>query len=245
VRELYPQGVFTYLREVGALTSRTVVAHGVWLNASDIAELSRAEAIVVRNPGCNLRMRNGIAPLAELLEHGVRVAVGTDNVSASDDEDLLAELRLADQLARAPDWNGPPPPNAAQLLAMATKHGTMAGQFHPEVGALAEGRRADIFAFSLDRVRRPFLDPDFPILRAFLTRASGADVRMTIVDGRILYENGTLLSGGVEALGRSAAASAEADRKMADPGRAPLTHELEEHMRSHYRGLADGRKPVS
>src|SRR5690606_25796288 len=98
-RELYPGGVFQHLESLGAMTQRTVVAHGVWAEERDMDVLARTGATVVRNPGCNLRMRNGIAPMALYLHKGVRLAIGTDNCSLDDDEDLLAELRLAGVLA--------------------------------------------------------------------------------------------------------------------------------------------------
>ena len=51
-------------------------------------------------------------------------------------------------------------------------------------------RRADIVAFSLERTRQPYLDPDMPIMDAFLARGMGEDTEMTMVDGRVLYLNG-------------------------------------------------------
>lgn len=134
--ELFPHGVFAYLERLGAMNSQTVIAHGVWVDDADMEVIARAGATVVRNPGCNIRMRNGIAPMARYLKHGVRLAIGTDNVSMDDDEDLLQELRLAGNLGREPDWNGSPPPSIDDLLSMATTNGAVAAQFAPDVGTL-------------------------------------------------------------------------------------------------------------
>src|SRR5262249_56918152 len=138
--------------------ARTVVAHGVWADEKDIEALARTRATVVRNPGCNIRLRNGIAPLARYLKHGVRVAIGTDNCALDDDENLLAELRLAGHLAREPDWNGLPPPGVDDLLAMATVNGAVAAQFADEIGVLEPGKRADLAAFCLQHTPAPYLD---------------------------------------------------------------------------------------
>lgn len=234
-RELYPGGVFAHLERLGAMTRRTVIAHGVWVDDADIAVLARTGATVVRNPGCNIRMRNGIAPLARYLQHGVRVAIGTDNCSMGDDEDLIAELRLAGNLAREPDWNGPPPPGTDDLLAMATANGAVAAQFGDAIGRLEPGYRADLAVFSLARTRRPYLDSEMPLLEAFLARAHGADARLTMVDGRILYQDGRYTDGSLEELEAAAAAAACAGRHPSDPANAERTRRLRGHLCEHYR----------
>ena len=181
--ELFPEGVFQYLKNLGALNERTVLAHAVWVSDQDIELLAESGVSVVRNPGCNIRMRNGIAPLAKYLAAGVPVAIGTDNCSMQDDEDLLSELRLAGNLGREPDWNGPPPPSVDDMVRMATTFGAKAAQFEGVIGALDEGMRADIAVFSLARTRQPYLDTDMPIMEAFLARGAGSDTVMTMVDG--------------------------------------------------------------
>jgi len=235
--ELYPDGVFAHLESLGAMTPRTVVAHGVWVDDADMDVLARTGATVVRNAGGNIRMRNGIAPLARYLQRGVRVAVGTDNCAMTDDEDLLAELRLAGNLAREPNWNGPPPPGVDELLAMATVNGAIAAQFSDEVGTLESGKRADIVAFSLNRTRQPYLDEDMPLLEAFLARAQGCDVVMTMVDGRILYKDGRYTDLSIEALEADAAAVARAARRPDDSANTARTGRYRIHLCDHYRKL--------
>lgn len=239
-RELFPEGVFTYLDRLGAMTPRTVIAHGVWADAADMAVLARTDATVVRNPGCNLRMRNGIAPLARYLQQGVRVAVGTDNCAMDDDEDLLAELRLAGTLAREPDWNGPPPPTVDDLLAMATVNGAVAAQFGGEIGVLEPGKRADIVAFSLKRTRQPYLDPDMSVLEAFLARGGGADTVMTMVEGRVLYRDGRYADPSLERLEADAAAAAQAARLPTDPANPERTRRYRARLREHFCKLTAG-----
>lgn len=232
--ELYPDGVFHHLAELGAMTPRTVVAHGVWVKDADMEILARTGATVVRNPGCNLRLRNGIAPVGQYLEHGVRLAVGTDNTALADDEDLLRELRLAALLAREPDWSGRPSPNAATLLTMVTVNGAVAAQTSPDVGTLEPGRKADLVALSLDRVRRPYLDPDTPILDAVLARAQGSDVRLTMVDGCVVYRDGRHSLFDIEDVEHAAAAAAGEARRPADPENVGRTRALRDHLVQHY-----------
>lgn len=237
-RELYPGGVFQHLARLGALGPRTVIAHGVWVEDRDMEALARADATAVRNPGCNIRMRNGIAPLADYLRHGVRVAIGTDNCAMNDDEDLLSELRLAGSLARTPEWNGPPPPSTDALLAMATVNGAVAAQFAGEIGRLSPGLRADLAVFSLTRLHNPYLAPDMPVLDAFLARGLGQDTQMTMVDGRILYSEGRYTDLKLEALEEAAAEAARAAFSPTDSADPARTAELRSCMGAHYRGLA-------
>jgi 5-methylthioadenosine/S-adenosylhomocysteine deaminase len=237
-KELYPQGVFAFLEQAGAMTERSVIAHGVWVDDADMEIIARTGATVVRNASSNLRLRNGIAPLARYLQRGVRVAVGTDNTALTDDEDLLQELRLAANLAREPDWNGPPPPTVDQLLAMATVNGAIAAQFAPEVGTLAPGMRADLIAVSLDRVRLSYLDADMPLLEALLARVRGGDVRLTMIDGEILYRDGRLTNGDIEEIESAAAATAQAARLPHDSKAREHSLTLREHLCCHYQSVS-------
>ncbi len=244
--ELFPGGVFNHLSDLGVMTSRTVVAHGVWVDPAEIEVLAASDATVVHNPGCNLRMRNGIAPLAAYLKGGVRLAVGTDNCALDDEEDLLAELRLAANLARVPEWRGAEPPGSDVLLAMATHNGAVAAQFGAETGMLEAGRRADIAVFSLERTSSPYLDPDVPVVDAFLARANGRDAVMTMVDGTIRYCNGSYPGLSVDALQVQAADAARSARRPADiadiPHAAGYRHALGEHYRQLARARAGDRE---
>jgi cytosine/adenosine deaminase-related metal-dependent hydrolase len=242
--ELYPDGVFRHLERLGAMTPRTVVAHGVWVDDQDMAVLERSRCTIVRNPGCNIRMRNGIAPLARYLAHGIRVAIGTDNCTMTDDEDLLAELRLAGHLAREPDWNGPPPPGVDDLLAMATVNGAIAAQFGDEIGVLEPGKRADIAAFSLRHTREPYLDADMPLLEAFLARARGSDTRLTMVEGRILYEDGRFADASLIEAEGIAAEAARAARLPPDPADRERASRFQRHLCNHYRAVTAQAVPA-
>ena len=102
---------------------------------------------------------------------------------------MLKELRLAALLARTPDWHGDPPPSAADLVAMLTVNGAIAAQIAPDVGTIAPGNTADLVAISLERVRKPSLDADMPLVDAF-PHATGLDIRMTMVDGRVIFRDG-------------------------------------------------------
>jgi len=232
--QLFPEGVFAHLERLGAMNKRTVVAHGVWVSDRDIDVIARADATVVRNAGCNLRLRNGIAPLTRYLARGARVAIGTDNASLADDEDLLRELRLAALLARAPSWQGDAPPSASDLLAMATVNGAVAAQVGDDTGTLRSGQKADLIALGLERTRAPYLDSDMSLVDAMLARASGADIRLTMVDGCVVYSDGLHTRLDRSALFDQVAAAAVAARLPAATQNRDLARQLKAHLSSHY-----------
>jgi len=234
-RELYPEGTFERLRRLGAMTERSVIAHGVWLEEDDIRILAETGATVVRNPGSNLRLRNGIAPLAELLAAGVRVAIGTDNAPVNDDEDILGELRVADQLARIPAWDGLPPPSDVQLLQMLTVNGAFAAGFGGSSGTIEPGMAADMVAVGLDRLRDPWLDPDMSLKRAVLARASDRDVRMTMVGGKVVFMDGAYPGLDIAEIKQAASRAASVARLPADPGNVARTRLLRAELARHYR----------
>jgi len=236
-RALYPDGAMRHLERLGALGPRTVFAHGVYADGRDLEAIARHGAVMVRNPGSNLRVRNGIAPLAMWLEHGVKVAIGTDNTALADDEDLLRELRLADLLARTADWDGPSLPTAGDLLAMLTVNGAAAAQVADETGTLRVGAMADLVAIDLGRAREPYLSPQMPLLDAMLARGCGADVRLTMVDGRILYRDGELPHLDRHALAAQAADAARRAEAPLEADDRARTDALRERLVAHYAGL--------
>lgn len=154
----------------------------------------------------------------------------------ADDEDVLKELRLAALLARTPDWHGDPPPDAAQLMAMLTINGAVAAQIAPDVGTVAAGKKADLVAIDLEHVRRPYLDADMPIADAFLARATARDVRMTMVEGRIVFREGKLQKLDRSAIEQEAADAASTARLPRDIANRDRARALRGHLLAHYAG---------
>jgi cytosine/adenosine deaminase-related metal-dependent hydrolase len=168
-----PPGVspVRYVAGSDALGPDTLVVHAVQVNSDDIATLAGSEAPVAHCPRSNLRLRCGIAPVAELRAAGITVGLGTDSLASNDSLDMFAEMRTALQLsrehalhdarsaarARAGGANGPTPtaelrlaaPNHADVLRMATLEGARALGWDHLVGSLEAGKRADIIALRL------------------------------------------------------------------------------------------------
>lgn len=91
----FPGGVIDHLDRIGFLSPRLAVAHGVQLKRDECERLAERGVILVSNPSANLRLRSGIAPLADFAAAGLGFAIGLDGTGFDDDQDLWREMRLA------------------------------------------------------------------------------------------------------------------------------------------------------
>ncbi len=172
-----------------------VAAHCVFLTAEDCRILAEHGATAVHNPISNLKLGSGIMPLRTMLRAGVNVALGTDGAASNNRLDLLRELQTALLLAKG-TTHRPDGVRAADALALATEAGARA-QGRTDVGRLTVGCRADLALFDLTGLcHQPVIDPVTTLAYA----ASAHDVCLTMVDGRILYENGEFTTLDVEKL---------------------------------------------
>ncbi|HVT41969.1 MAG TPA: amidohydrolase [Acidimicrobiales bacterium] len=156
VRDRYGMSAPALLASQGVLEGRVLAAHAVWLDEADRALLAAHDVAVAHCPGSNGKLGSGIAPLADLLERGVRVGLGTDGPASNDDLHLWDEMRLAPLLARATAAD-PDAVSSATALRLATRGGAEA--LGLPVGALEVGRPADIVRLRTDDARfTPSLD---------------------------------------------------------------------------------------
>lgn len=230
---LFPESTASWLAAQGALGPNVTLAHGVYLTPADIETIARAGARIVHNPGSNLRLHNGAAPLPDFVAAGIEVGLGTDNTALADDEDLLGEMRLAGALARATRGEPRHDVGPATLLRIATEWGARSA-FLADVGTIAVGMRADLVAIDLARTTQPMFDPDQTLINALTARARGADVCFTMVDGVILYEAGRHTRLDPQAAIEAAVAGARAARLSPRPGAAEATRPLREAIREAY-----------
>jgi cytosine/adenosine deaminase-related metal-dependent hydrolase len=239
----YPRGVLAQLARLGVLSPGSSLAHCVYVSKDDIAVAADCGVAVAVNPGSNLRLRNGVAPVRDLLRSGIPVGIGSDNRALEEGEDLFKELRLMGAVTRGSTWDGGTPLQPLELLHIATHNGAQVVGGGGDVGAIRAGQRADLIAVDLRRTRGAYLDPNVPIAEAVLARAEGRDVRLTMVDGRILYRDGRVLSLDedtlCECVRRTAAQSREAGNAAAGADREALRAEFI----AYYRRLTAAADP--
>jgi 5-methylthioadenosine/S-adenosylhomocysteine deaminase len=168
------------IERLGLLSPDFVGAHGVHVNAEDIARLAKNAANIVHCPSSNLKLASGIAPITAMSNAGVNVALGTDGAASNNRLDLFEEMRLAALLAKVQASDASAFPADAAFRA-ATISGARALGLQDVIGSLEVGKQADVIAISLDGVHmQPMFDP----ISHLVYTASRADVTHAWVGGR-------------------------------------------------------------
>lgn len=174
-----------HLYDLGLFDLRTIAAHCVWVTSDDIALLRENNVTIAHNPGSNLKLASGIAPIPEAIKEGVNVILGTDGASSNNNLNLFEEINLAALIHKGVKQD-PLLINAKEALKMATVNGGIA-LGRNDLGSIKPGNKADLILLNLDKPHfNPLNKPD----SALAYSAQASDVCLTMVDGRILYENG-------------------------------------------------------
>jgi 5-methylthioadenosine/S-adenosylhomocysteine deaminase len=176
-----------YFAAHGVLSRHFVGAHGVWLDDDELKLMASADAALVHCPGSNLKLGSGLADVRAWRQAGVRCGLGSDGAACNNRLDTFAELGLAAGIARVKHRDDPLP--ARDIVALATCDGAAALGLGDVVGSLEPGKRADIAVVDVAQAHHaPFAERDPYTTLVHAARAS--DVRLTMVDGRVLYANG-------------------------------------------------------
>jgi 5-methylthioadenosine/S-adenosylhomocysteine deaminase len=150
VMERYGMGAPAHLARLGLFDGRVLAAHCVWLDETEMDLMAEHDVSVAHCPGSNGKLGAGMAKLARLRAHGLRVGLGTDGPASNDDLHLWDEMRLAALLARATATD-PGALSSAAALRLATRGGAEA--LGLPVGALEVGRPADMIRVNTDDAR--------------------------------------------------------------------------------------------
>jgi 5-methylthioadenosine/S-adenosylhomocysteine deaminase len=188
---LYGGSLVRRVRDLGALDERTVVVHAVWVDDQDISDLAEASCTVVHSPSGNLRCGSGIMPYRDLVQAGVHVALCTDEATVEDTCSLWSVGRLAAQVHKiaGPDYGAWP--TAEEILRAMTEGGARAMGLSGEIGVLREGVRADIVLVDLSTSTYV---PMVNLPRHLVYGEDGRGIRMVIVDGEVVVEDGRVLT---------------------------------------------------
>ena len=164
--------------------------HCVWMSDGDIELFARKKLWAVTNPGSNAKLASGIAPLDRLAAAGIPMAIGTDGAASNNALDMFREMYLASVLQKIANKDAAAG-SADRVLEMACAGGAGAMGLH-DADDIAPGKLADLVVIDL---HRPNMQPLNNIARNIVYSGSKENVRMTMVNGRILYENGEFFIG--------------------------------------------------
>lgn len=185
----YGQPTMLHLRDLGFLSPRLSIAHGIWMTEAEIEAVAEAGVAVSHNPSSNLRLRAGIAPVLTLREAGITVGIGMDGFAINDDEDMFSEMRLAWRLNGTPPLDGPGL-TPTDVLAMATTEGAKLMGKDKILGKLAPGYLADLILVDLKRITTPWVAPEVDPKALIVYRARLGDVRSVLVGGEVVLRDG-------------------------------------------------------
>lgn len=159
--------------------------HCIWLEDEDFEIFKKHQMSVVTNPASNLKLASGICPLKHLVDEKINVAIGTDGPASNNCLDMFREMFLASGLAKLRE-NDAECIGADEILYMATTGGARAMNLE-QCDSLAVGKKADIIMIDL---KQPNMQPENNLVKNLVYSGSKQNVKMTMVNGKILYEDG-------------------------------------------------------
>ena len=174
-----------YLNHYGLFDTPTTAAHCVWIEEEDYDILKEKGVTVACNPISNLKLASGVANVDKLIKKGINVTIGTDSVASNNSLNFIEEMKV---FAIAPKmmFHAPETVTPLDVVKAATINGAKA-QGRKDCGLLKEGYKADLIMIDISGGH---MHPVHNLLNNLVYSASGSDVVMTMVDGKILYQNG-------------------------------------------------------
>lgn len=160
--------------------------HCVWVDDKDFEIFRQRGLTAVTNPSSNLKLASGIAPISRYIAEGIPVAIGTDGPASNNCLDMFREMFLTTGLAKVREMDAAAVP-ANDVLYMATTAGARAMGLN-DCDDLAVGKKADLILIDL---MQPNMQPENNLVKNIVYSGSKQNVVMTMVNGRILYENGS------------------------------------------------------
>ena len=185
----YGKRPFAHVEATGLFENGTLAAHCVWLDEEEIGIIKRHGIRVVHNPGSNLKLASGIAPVPRLLSEGICVGLGTDGASSNNNLDMLEEVRFAALLGKVESMDPRAIP-AFQAIRMGTELGARAVGLK-DTGRLESGSKADIVLYSMEG---PEWHPRHNLVSILAYSANSGAVDTVLVDGQVLMEKKQLLT---------------------------------------------------
>ena len=171
-----------FLDSLGVLSERTVAAHLVHVSEKDLQILSKRKATCAHNPCSNMKLSSGTFQMKRFLEHGIRVALGTDGAASNNNLDMREEMKFASLLAKMTSGD-PTVLSATDTLKMATQNGAEA--FGLNAGVIAEGKLADALLLNLE-------SPCFAtgdVVSNWVYAANSSVIDTVICDGKLLMRH--------------------------------------------------------
>jgi 5-methylthioadenosine/S-adenosylhomocysteine deaminase len=179
------------LDDLGIWNGRSVAAHAVWVDESDLAILKARGVGVAHCPSSNMKLASGVAPVTRMLALDLAVGLGPDGPAGSNNDfNMFEEMDLAAKLQKVATMNPQALP-ASLALEMATIRGARALGMEKEIGSLETGKRADLITVRLDRANA---QPLYDAVSQMVYALKGSDVRDVMVNGKPVVRDAKILT---------------------------------------------------
>ena len=184
-RERYGMSPVACLDSLGMFRHGGTLFHCVHMDEEDFGILKERGIYVVTNPASNLKLASGIAPISRFMEEGIAVAIGTDGPASNNCLDMFREMFLVTGLQKVA-CDDPEAVPAMEVLKMATVNGAYAMGL-TDCDTLSAGKKADMILIDLNQ---PNMQPIQNIEKNLVYSGSKQNVKMTMVGGKVLYQDG-------------------------------------------------------
>lgn len=167
--------------------------HSVWMSENDLEIYKKHGIWAIINAGSNSKLASGIAPLEKMQKAGINTAIGTDGPSSNNALDMFREMYLA-AVTQKLKTSDAAACDAAELLKSATVGGAHCmGLYNCDI--IDTGKKADLTVIDL---HRPNMQPINNIIKNIVYSGSKENVKLTMINGKILYENGEFIGTDIE-----------------------------------------------
>ncbi len=177
-----------YLESLGFLEAKCLFAHGVWLSGTEQKKLSDATAAIALCAHSNLKLGSGNAPVKDMLQNSVKLAIGTDGVASNNSLDILSEVGTLARLHKGINHD-PTILSAKKAFSLLTIDGAKALGRGEDLGSLETGKWADIAIIQIDSLATtPLYNPYSQLVYAMKSEM----IRDLMVAGRFVMKDRTL-----------------------------------------------------
>lgn len=159
--------------------------HSVWVDENDLDIYKKRGVYAVINSGSNCKLASGVAPVERMIHKDIKLALGTDGPSSNNALDMFREMYLTCVLQKIKNRDAASTP-AEKVLEMATT-GSAKCMGLDNCDCIDTDKKADLIVIDL---KRPSMQPIQNITKNLVYSGSKDCVKLTMVNGKILYENG-------------------------------------------------------
>jgi cytosine/adenosine deaminase-related metal-dependent hydrolase len=180
-----------YVHDEGVLDERAHVIHAIWVDEHDMDLLAASGCSIAHNPLCNLKLGSGIMPFRALKSRGINICLGSDEMCSDDSVNMWNVMKSGGLVHKITEPDYRRWPTAQEMLEGATRNAGKAMRLANLTGQIAVGMQADLILLDLDTFA---LTPLNDLRRQLVFCENGSSVRMVMVAGNVVVEDGRLLT---------------------------------------------------